>query len=101
MKSDWMAEASCAGLPSDYFILEDDDGRGKGNYRRNTKIEYGKRVCASCPVQIECIEDQMAWEEKNVPIGQKRVTLRGILPHEREQYAAESNGRYTVKRSYE
>lgn len=63
----WHALAACAVTDESVFFCES----GVDPQRH---LDRAKRVCASCPVRSECLEDALAWE-----LPSARVGVRGGL----------------------
>jgi len=77
--SDWREAASCAqvGYPELYFVEEH---AGRGDY-----VE-GRKICAGCSVQVECLE--FAMESEGQRVSESRYGLWGGLdPLERAELA--------------
>ncbi len=49
MELDWMARGLCANVPPSTFFPSDGAG-----------VEVARKICASCPVQAECLEHALA-----------------------------------------
>jgi len=96
--SDWREKAACKGIAHNPDFNPDEDPfydpppRDDGG----DKWEYARAMCASCPVQMACLEDTLRSEGKGgverhgfrgglTPHGRKRVTL-GLpaVPKKRE-----------------
>lgn len=56
----WWEQAACAGLPTDLFF---------GDARDHTDRAAAVRVCQSCPVRNECLEDDLATLGVDEPRG--------------------------------
>lgn len=68
---EWHTRAACATYDPDLWWIEDPHDSG-----RNIALD----VCASCPVQRECLEHALALPERDGIWG-------GKLPHERKRMA--------------
>ena len=87
--SDWRQQAKCRGMDTAIFFPAKELG-GPGAHRM---YDQAKAVCAECPVQVECLEDQLAWEaivdpEHGSPVtGRRRIAgyFGGKTPKERTE----------------
>lgn len=66
--NDWIQEGACLGVRSDIFYppeLPDDDGTA-GYTAEQYREAYGpaKEICATCPVQIRCLEHALDKKER-------------------------------------
>jgi WhiB family redox-sensing transcriptional regulator len=73
MVTNWEALAACRGTDPELFYPVGDSWEGEGNAAR---AEAAKAVCATCPVQLECLADA-------VERGDVFAVLGGTLPTER------------------
>lgn len=82
----WAARAACRGLPLEPFFSE-----------AEYKVADAKRLCASCPVSVECLDLGMSAE----PAGSRYGIYGGLTPEERSKLAGEKpkTGRPAGKRS--
>lgn len=71
--NDWRERASCRGVDPELFYPVGDSWEGAGNAAR---AEAALAVCATCPVQLECLTDAV---ERGDVFG----VLGGTLPGER------------------
>jgi WhiB family redox-sensing transcriptional regulator len=55
-RQDWRRQAVCAEVDPELFFPEKNDTHGRAS--------AAKKVCARCPVAIECALDAMARDEK-------------------------------------
>lgn len=56
---DWQMHAACRGMESEKFFHPD----GERGSRRDQREAEAKRVCAGCPVRLECAEHAIAVRE--------------------------------------
>lgn len=71
--TDWKYAASCQGL-WDYFDLDEKREKDIPTAKRNQL----KRICESCPVKQECLEDTLLFSDEH--------TYRaGLMPSERKR----------------
>lgn len=71
---DWMEHARCRGINPDEFFPADGTG-----------VEIAQRVCAACPVVIECLDYALDNRiEHGVWGGASERERRRILRHRRE-----------------
>lgn len=76
----WMAYAACRGLPHRIFFpdVHDDDRWPK----RKPEYDEARAICATCPVQIECLESELAYGAANqhgMRAGLEPFERRGII----------------------
>lgn len=75
---DWQLDAACRGMPTEVFFHPDRE-RGEAREIRET---HAKKVCASCPVQQQCLDHALTVRE---PYG----VWGGRTEHERLDLVAE------------
>ena len=69
---DWVDDAECRGMPSDYFLPSD----------RQPFPQAARDACAICPVRQECLDYALMepWEQRGLWGGtgprERRMTLR-------------------------
>ncbi|MFD7736080.1 WhiB family transcriptional regulator [Kitasatospora phosalacinea] len=56
---DWQLEGSCRTVGSEVFFRPASEGRAEARQRE----EAAKRVCAACPVRLECRRHALATRE--------------------------------------
>ena len=74
---DWVRQAACKDLDLSLFF----PSGGQSNEVQNTSFTRGKRVCAACPVQLECLAAAVEME------GSSHITyglFGGATPKERQ-----------------
>jgi WhiB family redox-sensing transcriptional regulator len=54
---EWRTRAACKGMDTDLFFPE----RGE-----NLKVKKAKEICASCPVQNECLAYALQWSDNQM-----------------------------------
>jgi WhiB family redox-sensing transcriptional regulator len=69
----WMAKALCAGMPVSMFYAE----RGSRKALANNE-KRAKRLCAACPVRLECLSYALQIESKQLIIGGARGSSKEI-----------------------
>ena len=69
----WWSQAACVGTPTDVFFPP------MGGPGSNTQA---KRICAACPVNVECLDDAI----RNEPMPRAGI-YAGTTPAERDAIA--------------
>lgn len=54
MKYPNFEQASCRGIGIDFFYTEDSEQRGRHN--KYIDVNYVKKICNACPVQVSCLD---------------------------------------------
>ena len=78
----WLESANCAGTDPDTFFPEDVQA---SSVQRREREEAAKRICARCPVIVECLRDALKHERGLVPGGRFGIS-GGLNPLERREY---------------
>ncbi|WP_445169447.1 WhiB family transcriptional regulator [Mycolicibacterium sp. Dal123E01] len=68
----WQSSGNCAGQPGEWFFPEDSP---RGEWRRLE--QQAKRVCASCPVRLRCLEHALNAPEPYGVWGATTASERG------------------------
>lgn len=71
----WQEHAACRGTDPEFFYYEGDE-RGN-NYR--AKADYAKRICAVCPVRLECLTDAVERDDRFSIQGGTTPKDRGVV----------------------
>lgn len=69
----WMGQAACRGTDVALFFAEKWDGHGTGDTAK------AKAVCASCPVQPECLDYALDNNEEHGTWGGRTARERRVL----------------------
>ncbi|MGH3829469.1 MAG: WhiB family transcriptional regulator, partial [Pseudonocardiaceae bacterium] len=72
----WWRDAACAVGAGVEFFPERGD---------KAAVVVAKRVCAGCPVRVECLADVLAWEPCS---GYRHGVAGGLTPRERARLVA-------------
>lgn len=73
----WKLEANCLGTDPDLFH-EPEKIIGRKRSRGSGRITQAKRVCAACPVRVQCLEYALEIEDEYAIMG-------GLTPDERSR----------------
>jgi hypothetical protein len=61
----WQDQAACSGLPLDWFAVPDGIYSGSGIRDVVDMLNYGQKICATCPVQLACLQqadrEELMW----------------------------------------
>lgn len=76
----WQLQAACRGAGTEVFFPPEQE-RGRARQHRD---EQAKALCATCPVQLECLQHALTVAE---PYG----VWGGLTPEERHQHPAQTH----------
>ena len=97
--SHWQDRAACIGMDVNIFYAE--EGSRKSDYTRSKNVHRkAKRVCARCPVRMECLVDALAWECGRIEGGEWKRNLPhgvrgGVTAQERHERCGKAQGRHS------
>lgn len=75
----WREHAECRTVPTEVFFDHTDEG-----------VKRAKRICAACPVRLECLDDRIeSLEPHDLDFG----VWGGMTPAERSREAYERRNR--------
>ncbi|MGW0485777.1 WhiB family transcriptional regulator [Nonomuraea sp. NPDC003214] len=60
----WRQEAACADVPT-YVFYDDKERLPDGRRRPRYDEAKAKRICAGCPVAVECLDDALRRNDKH------------------------------------
>ncbi|CAM05184.1 WhiB family redox-sensing transcriptional regulator [Saccharopolyspora erythraea NRRL 2338] len=79
-RPEWHSEAACREANRDWF------GDSTNPAERARRIDHARRVCALCPVRVECLRDAVGWESRSTVRAREAVgVLGGMSAAERRE----------------
>jgi WhiB family redox-sensing transcriptional regulator len=79
-RPEWMADANCAGLPTELFFPTSETNRIKVERNERRALEELGDICRRCDVQAECLAYALNLQEPGIWAGttthQRRLILR-------------------------